>query len=447
MKKLNVVIVGAGIGGLQCALALSQRGHGVTVLEAVKEFLEVGAGIRVPPNSNLLSLSWGVDFSTIKKVVPNGLRFSDWKDKKLLDVPYTDLPEKYGAPYYMLHRADLVNLLLETARAREGIDLRTGCKVVEYDFEAPAVKLESGEWLHADLVVCCDGIKSAAREVINGAPCEPMDTGDVAYRILVPTKPLLEDPQARHLVTDPWAMHWIGPEGHAVGYPLRGGELYNIIIDITHNTDCGKPVAQDEWRSQADNAELVERFKDWCYPVRKICGLTGTYLKWRLADFDRLQRWVHPSNKVVLLGDSSHPMMPYMAQGAAQATEDAATLAVALSHFDNLEEALRAYQQQRLPRAAYVARNTRVLQQWWHLYDGPAREIRDELMSHDNDDNPMFWGCSKRVEWLFGHDARELHIDGKLPLPALPPMPPAGSSVYDDIQPQRHQDGAHASRL
>ena len=262
----------------------------------------MGAGIRVPPNSSRLSLAWGFDFKGIKKEISLGNRFVDWKDNKLLDVPFSDIEREHGAPYYFIHRADLINALLDAAAKRSNISVRTGCKAAEYDFDVPSLKITDGEWISADLIVCADGIKSSVRNVINGAPIDPVDTGDVAYRILVPTRQLLEDPITRHLVTEPWATHWMGPEAHAVGSPLRKGELYNIIIDITHATDVGKPVGQDEWRSQADNTELVKRFSEWCEPVRKLCGLTGTYLKWKLADFDQLKRWVHPSGKVVLLG-------------------------------------------------------------------------------------------------------------------------------------------------
>ena len=308
MEDLSIIVVGAGIGGLQAALALAARGHKVTVLEAVDEFKEVGAGIRVPPNSNLLSQSWGVDFSRIKKCKSMGNRFLDYRNNTLLSVSFEGDEERYGAPYYFLHRADLVKLLFDTAEEQPNINLRMGCKVVDYDFDAPSVKLAGGELVAGDLIVCCDGIKSTVRKAISGDNCEPMDTGDVAYRILVDAKPLLEDPATRHLVTEPWANHWIGPECHAVGYPLRGGELYNVIIDTTHATDLGEPIGQDEWKSGADNAALVERFKDWCEPVRKLCSLTGQYLKWKLADFDQLQRWAHPSGKAVLLGDACHPV-------------------------------------------------------------------------------------------------------------------------------------------
>ena len=339
---------------------------------------------------------------------------------------------EYGAPYYFIHRADLIDALYESARNHENITIKTDCKVVEYDFDAPALKTANGNWLSADLIICADGIKSTVRNAINGTPIEPMDTGDVAYRIIVPAEPLLNDPEMRHLVTEPWAVHWMGPEAHAVGYPLRGGKLYNIIIDTTHATDRGEPVGEDEWKSQANHGELLERFQDWCEPVRKLCNLTGTYLKWKLADFDQLQRWIHPSGKVALLGDACHPMMPYMAQGAAQATEDAGTLRAGLKSFDSIPEALKAYEKQRLPRAAYVARNTRVLQEWLHLYDGPARDQRDEMLKHDNKDNPIFWAYSKRRNWLFGHDAQK--IESQIEIPDLPPMPPAEARVYNNIE-------------
>jgi salicylate hydroxylase len=391
----------------------------------------VGAGIRVPPNSSRLSLNWGVDFSKVKKEISLGNRFVDWKGKILNDCPFNNVEQDYGAPYYFIHRADFISALVDAVSKQEKVILKMNSAVEDYDFDAPAVILASGERMEADLVICADGIKSSVRNIINGAPIEPQDTGDVAYRVLVPAKPLLADPSTRHLVTEPWAVHWMGPEAHAVGYPLRGGELYNIIIDITHETDVGRPVGEDEWRSQADNAELVKRFANWCEPVRKLCNLTGTYLKWKLADFDQLQRWVHPSGKVAILGDACHPMMPYMAQGAAQATEDAATLQAALRAYDNLHDALKAYEQQRLPRAAYVAKNTRILQEWLHLYDGPEKDRRDELMKHNNKDNPIYWAYNKRKDWLFGHNAQKLQADGEDQFPELAGLPADEARIYN----------------
>ncbi|KAK0249007.1 hypothetical protein B0A54_17360 [Friedmanniomyces endolithicus] len=432
MRNLEVVVVGAGIGGLQTALALASDGHTVTILESAKSFEEVGAGIRVPPNSSRFGNRWGVDYSKVKKEVSLGNRFVDWQGRTLLDCDFGDVESRDGAPYYFIHRADLVKLLVGTVQENERTSIRTGCRVVSYDYDVPSVTLSTGEVLKADLVVCADGIKSAVRDTINGRHVAPQDTGDVAYRILVPAKLLLEDSTMAHLVQNPWAVHWMGPEGHAVGYPLREGELYNIIIDVTHSSDLGEPLPDEGqvWKSARSNVELVERFKDWCPEVKRLCAMTGDYLKWKLADFDQLDRWVHPSGKVCLLGDACHPMMPYMAQGAAQATEDAATLAAALTAHEGMSEALHAYERQRKPRTTYVARNTRVLQEHLHLYDGPAKEERDRMMQLDNPSNPMFWGCSERKDWLFGHDASELRADGNIP--ALPPMPPDEARVYKE---------------
>lgn len=314
MKDLHILVVGAGIGGLQTSLALAKDGHKVTLLESAKAFEEVGAGIRIPPNSHKLSRSWGVDFSGIKKGTSLGNRFLDWKGNVLLDISYADVEEKYGAPYYFLHRADFVQLLAETAQKHELIDIRMDARVSSYDFDSPSVSLSTGEVLRADAVVAADGIKSSIRDAINGAPISPQDTGDVAYRVLVPSAPLLADPETAHLVHEPWANHWMGPEGHAVGYPLRGGELYNVIIDVTHASDLGEPLPEEGqvWKSARSNEELVRRFEGWCPEVSKLCGFAGSYLKWKLADFDELEHWVDRNGRVALLGDACHPMMPYL---------------------------------------------------------------------------------------------------------------------------------------
>ncbi|KAK7002247.1 hypothetical protein R3P38DRAFT_3042149 [Favolaschia claudopus] len=368
MHDLKVIVVGAGIGGRR--------------------------RIRVPPNSVRLSRSWGVDFEAIPKETSLGNRFVDWHGNHLLDCPFDDVQDRYGAPYYFIHRADLIDALVSAVKRSPRIILRMGTPVAS------------------------TAIKSAARPSITGSSISPIDTGDVAYRILVPTASLLASP-------DP---HIPLPR-HAVGYPLRNGTLYNIIIDVTHTTDLGAPLESDEWRSDADNACLVERFKDWCPAVRELCALTGRYLKWKLADFKELERWVEErEGRVALLGDACHPMMPYLAQGAAQATEDAAALAAALRMYDDIPTALKAYEAQRKPRSAYIAYNTRVLQNWLHLYDGEEQRRRDELMKHDNSENPIFWGFSERKDWLFGHDSANLKLSQPIPLP--PSMPPTESSVY-----------------
>lgn len=175
--------------------------------------VQVGAGIRVPPSSSRLSRAWGVDFDLVKKEVSRGNRFVDWKGKHLLDVPYDDVEDRYGAPYYFIHRADLVDLLVKTTKGKPSITIRLNSRVASYNFEEPSIQLSSGENIRGDMIIVADGIKSSVRDTINGRPLPPQDTGDVAYRILVPAKPLLDDPDMAHLVENPWAVHWMGPEG------------------------------------------------------------------------------------------------------------------------------------------------------------------------------------------------------------------------------------------
>jgi salicylate hydroxylase len=125
--------------------------------------------------------------------------------------------------------------------------------------------------------------------------------------------------------------------------------------------------------------------------------------------------------------------LPYLAQGAAQATEDAGTLRAALAEYDDLAEALKAYEKQRLPRAANIVANTRVHQEWLHLHDGQYREKRDDLMQKDDKDNPVFWAHTPRKDWLFSHDAERLLGEEELNIPDLPPMPPESVSVYKNL--------------
>ncbi|KAJ6474521.1 hypothetical protein DFH09DRAFT_1472944 [Mycena vulgaris] len=351
------------------------------------DFHQVGAGIRVPPNSSHLSLSWGVDLGSVKKEISLGNRSVNWHGNRLLDCSFDDVEKQYGVPYYFIHRADLINALVSALHAHPNITLRMDTPVAGYDFDAPAVITSTEECLTADPMICADGIKSAVRSAINGRPIGPGDTGDVAYHIVVPAAPLLADPDMRHLVTNAWAVHWMG---HAVDYPRRSGVLYNVIIDVTRTTERGDPIGLDEWRSEADNAHFVARFADWCPELRKLCALAGTYLKWRLADFAQLERSVHPTGRVALLGDACHPMMPYMAQGVAQAKEDAAAEDAAA-----LAPALRC------------SRRTK-------RYASPGRPAEFR--------KPDFLSYSARRDRLFGHDAGLLSVE---PIPKLPPTPHA----------------------
>lgn len=362
----------------------------------------------MPPNSSRLLIRWGVDMATMKKSTSNKYHFIRWGDGgTIAEVPFNDIVETHGAPYYLVHRADLHAGLIDAAE-RAGVAIHTRKRVVGYDFDVPSATTEDGEVWAADLVLGADGIKSVARPLLTGQPDIPRDTGDVAYRILIPGEKLLADPELASLITDPCTTSWCGPEAHLVGYPIRNGELYNIVVCATSHNETSDEV----WVIRGDNSELRRRFGSWEPRVRKLCELTGDFMKWRLCDLPILKRWVHPSGRVALLGDSCHPMLPYLAQGAAQSFEDAATLRQCLALDLDLSAALRRYESIRLPRASLIQAKTREHQHILHIDDGPEQVCRDEQMKLNAEENPVFWGYDDRRSWLFSHDAEVLSSEG-----------------------------------
>ena len=344
----------------------------------------------------------------MKKSVSTKYQFIRWEDgSSIVKVPFENIEETYGAPYYLVHRADLHSGLLQAVK-KSGVTILTKKRVVSYDFEAPSCTTIDGETFTADLIIGADGIKSVARPLLTGKPDVPRFTGDVAYRILLPAEKLLADPELASLITDPCTTSWCGPGAHLVGYPIRNSEIYNLVVCATSPNETSDQV----WVIKGDNHELCQRFDDWESRVRKLCAMSPDFMKWRLCDLPILSRWVHPSGKVALLGDSCHPMLPYLAQGAAQSFEDAATLRQCLALDTDMTSALKQYEEIRMPRASLIQAKTREHQYILHIDDGEEQIARDAQMRLNAEENPVFWGFDRRRKWLFNHDAEVLGKQG-----------------------------------
>jgi salicylate hydroxylase len=391
-KACTAAIIGGGIGGLTAALALLQIGLDVRVYEQARTLSEIGAGIQLAPNATRILRRLGI-LPAVEQVAvrPSAFEFRRWDDGRLLsETPLSDTVERqFAAPYWHAHRADLIAALGEALPAGRVV-LGSRCVGVEERGDRVTLRFADGWTAEADLVVGADGIHSAVRAALLG-PAAPHFTGNVAFRGLVAAE------RVAHLGLERRCTVRLGPGGHFVHYFVSAGRLLNMVCVLEQDS-----WTRESWTDPGDVAELRAAYADW-YPA--VCGMLDALIatsKWALFDRSPLPRWSF--GRVTLLGDACHPMLPYMAQGAAQATEDAATLAACLAAAasrDELPTVLLRYEALRLPRATRVQAMSRGNAARFHLPDGPEQQARDVAMASS-------FGLSPEIEWLFGHDAWEI---------------------------------------
>ena len=389
-KKLSVGIVGGGVGGLSAALSLHRAGFDVNVYEQARALSEVGAGVQVSPNASRVLHRLGLADELAKL----GVRPLAWHQRRfddgrtLLRTPLGDaVVEAFGFPHYQMHRADLL-AALQRAFPAERVHVGHRCTGLVDHGDRVEGRFENGATVDVDLLVGADGIHSAVRSVLLG-PESPRFTGCVAYRGLIPADRL------RQLDLEVTAQLWMGPDKHFVHYFVQNRRLVNFVAIVEQDT-----WTRESWTDRGEVADALAAFAGWHPQVRAILEAVDETFIWALFDRLPLEHW--SAGRVTLLGDACHPMLPFMAQGAAQAIEDGATLTACLVQSGEwgVPEALRRYETLRLPRASRVQAMSAGNKTRFHLPDGPEQQERDARMASGSTD----WSI-KAVAWIYGHDA------------------------------------------
>ena len=413
----HILIVGAGIGGLAAALALSRIGVRVTVLERADAFGEVGAGVQLGSNAFGVLTGWGLRDALLEVAdFPEILQTRDAATNRLLgQLTLGDTARrKYGFDYATIHRADLHQVLLDAVRQQPLVRLHLNAeiKAISESGQAVQVTTAQGDSHNADAMIGCDGLWSQVRKHVLGDPM-PLATGHMAWRALLPMHVVPPELQTERVTA------WLAPRMHAIAYPVKHGQFLNLVV-VTEDDPYSTTPTPQSWSRDVTGLSPLKNMnfdtKIGTQPAYLLPGVLsnllqkvtepegGGWTRWTL--FDRAPmtspvEMAHPAHpRIALLGDAAHPMRPYLAQGAAMALEDAQALALAFStgfaqNSSHLPAVLQQYAQNRWQRAARVQAHSRRNGRIFHM-DGPLRWGRDVALA-------LLGPRLMDLPWLYNH--------------------------------------------
>ncbi|CRG86638.1 hypothetical protein PISL3812_03648 [Talaromyces islandicus] len=383
----RVIVVGAGLGGLSCAMAMHHAGFEVVIFEKVREFLRLGDSLGLGENALKLLQRWGLyeELIAIGNKSPS-MNIRRWNDGRILATqPLMDMAGYIG------HRGDYHVAFINRV-TQLGIEINMGHEVVAFDEDAPSITLRDGRTYYADLIVGADGIKSKARELVLGFSDATRSSGYACYRAFFKGDILKDVQPCQPLLHKDCVNIWIGEDKHLVQNTLQDGKEFNWIITHKDTEDI-----QESWFQPGNMDDVRELVQGWDETIASAVKATPSCLDWKICYRAPLPTWVSQSGKIALLGDSCHPHLPTSAQGASQATESSAVLAfcMKLAGKGNVPLATRVYEKLRFDRVRQAQLSGEDLRNRWH---NALKNLKDGE-EFDPDDIKI------KNRWLYSYDA------------------------------------------